>query len=289
LWPYLGPMTFSRLALITTLASTLALAGCSDAQLESPPQDIAVSYLAEESALDSGGSMSSDGSSQARDRKEPSVITTGYLSLIVDTPSDSADVLTEIVTQGGGRISSRSDYAPVDFGSPSSYLEVRIPYAGLDALVIAISELGVVQESSINMTDVSLQKVDLDARIEVLQSAKDRLATLLEQAQTISDVVAIETALAERQAELDSLTGQREYLSDQTLFATISVNLSTPADARPTEPEGFVDGLERGWASILAFFAGAIVWSGIIVPWLGVALVGTGIILVIRRIRRRSK
>ncbi len=91
-------MTFSRLALITTLASTLALAGCSDAQLESPPQDMAVSSLAEESALDSGRSMSSDGSSQARDRKEPSVITTGYLSLIVDTPSDSADVLAEIVT-----------------------------------------------------------------------------------------------------------------------------------------------------------------------------------------------
>jgi len=159
--------------------------------------------------------------------EEPGVITTGYLSLIVDAPSASADALTEIVTQAGGRISSRSDYSPVDFGSPSAYLEVRIPYDGLDALVTAISELGVVQESSVNTYDVSLQKVDLDARLEVLQSAKDRLATLLEQAETISDVVAIETALADRQAELDSLTAQREYLSDQTLFATISVNFST--------------------------------------------------------------
>jgi len=223
-----------------------------------------------------------------RTLEEPGVITTGYLSLIVDAPSASADALTEIVTQAGGRISSRSDYSPVDFGSPSAYLEVRIPYDGLDALVTAISELGVVQESSVNTYDVSLQKVDLDARLEVLQSAKDRLATLLEQAETISDVVAIETALADRQAELDSLTAQREYLSDQTLFATISVNLSTPAGAMPTEPEGFVDGLMRGWASILAFIAGTVVWAGILVPWLGVAAVATGIILVIRRIRRRS-
>ena len=282
-------MNLSRLALVAALTSTLALAGCSSAQLESAPQDMATSYLAEESSLDSSAlDTSSDGGSQVRNLEEPGVITTGYLSLIVDAPSASADALTEIVTQAGGRISSRSDYSPVDFGSPSAYLEVRIPYDGLDALVTAISELGVVQESSVNTYDVSLQKVDLDARLEVLQSAKDRLATLLEQAETISDVVAIETALADRQAELDSLTSQREYLSDQTLFATISVNLSTPAGAMPTEPEGFVDGLMRGWASILAFIAGTVVWAGILVPWLGVAAVATGIILVIRRIRRRS-
>ena len=282
-------MNLSRLALVAALTSTLALAGCSSAQLESAPQDMATSYLAEESSLDSSAlDTSSDGGSQVRTLEEPGVITTGYLSLIVDAPSASADALTEIVTQAGGRISSRSDYSPVDFGSPSAYLEVRIPYDGLDALVTAISELGVVQESSVNTYDVSLQKVDLDARIEVLQSAKDRLATLLEQAETTSDVVAIETALADRQAELDSLTAQREYLSDQTLFATISVNFSTPAGAMPTEPEGFVDGLVRGWASILAFIAGTVVWAGILVPWLGVAAVATGIILVIRRIRRRS-
>ena len=282
-------MNLSRLALVAALTSTLALAGCSSAQLESAPQDMATSYLAEESSLDSSAlDTSSDGGSQVRTLEEPGVITTGYLSLIVDAPSASADALTEIVTQAGGRISSRSDYSPVDFGSPSAYLEVRIPYDGLDALVTAISELGVVQESSVNTYDVSLQKVDLDARLEVLQSAKDRLATLLEQAETISDVVAIETALADRQAELDSLTAQREYLSDQTLFATISVNLSTPAGAMPTEPEGFVDGLMRGWASILAFLAGTVVWAGILLPWLGVAAVATGIILVVRRIRRRS-
>jgi len=282
-------MNLSRLALVAALTSTLALAGCSSAQLESAPQDMAISYPSEEGSLDSSAlDTSSDGGSQVRTLEEPGVITTGYLSLIVDTPTASADVVTEIVTQAGGRISSRSDYSPVDFGSPSSYLEVRIPYDGLDALVSAISELGVVQESSVNTYDVSLQKVDLDARIEVLQSAKDRLATLLEQAETTSDVVAIETALADRQAELDSLTAQREYLSDQTLFATISVNFSTPAGAMPTEPEGFVDGLVRGWASILAFIAGTVVWAGILVPWLGVAAVATGIILVIRRIRQRS-
>jgi hypothetical protein len=116
-----------------------------------------------------------------------------------------------------------------------------------------------------------LQKVDLDARIQVLEAAIARLRELLTQAASTSDLVTVESALSERQAELDSLQSQRDYLSDQTLFATMSVSLITPEDATPADPDGFLDGLLRGWESILAFFAGVIVWAGILVPW--VALV----------------
>jgi hypothetical protein len=94
--------------------------------------------------------------------------------------------------------------------------------------------------------------------------------------------------LSERQAELDSLQSQREYLSDQTLFATLSISLITPANATPAEPDGFLDGIVRGWESILAFFAGTIVWAGILVPWVGLVAVVVVAIVVVRRLRRRS-
>jgi len=60
-------MILSRLALVAALTSTLALAGCSSAQLESPPQDMATSYLAEESSLDSSAVDTGSGeASQAK-------------------------------------------------------------------------------------------------------------------------------------------------------------------------------------------------------------------------------
>jgi len=192
------------------------------------------------------------------------------------------------VEAAGGRIASRSDYTPVDYGQPSSYLEARIPYDVLDATVEAIQELGDVQEVSLNSVDVSLQKVDVDARIGVLEAAIERLNELLAEAASTSDLIAVESALSERQAELDSLQSQRDYLSDQTLFATLSISVITPANATPAEPDGFLDGIIRGWESILAFFAGTIVWAGILVPWLGLAAVVIAIILLLRRLRRRS-
>jgi len=99
-----------------------------------------------------------------------------------------------------------------------------------------------------------------------LDAAIERLQSLLNEAETTSDVVAVETALTERTAERDSLQSQRDYLSDQTLFATINVSLSTPADATPSEPDGFVEGLLQGLESIGAFFVGSLVWAGILLP-----------------------
>jgi hypothetical protein len=284
-------MTFLRFSTLFALTA-LALTGCSAAtdvaSEEGLVPDMAISYPADESVvmLDRSDEMgvSESGSLSV----EPDVITTGYLSLIVEVPSTSADEITALVVEAGGRISSRSDYSPIDYGSPSAYLEIRIPVGALEATVSAISERGDVQESSINTYDVSLQKLDLDARISVLESAIERLGVLLEQAENTSDLIATESALSDRQAELDSLNSQREYLSDQTLFATISVNLFTSADATPTEPEGFVDGILRGLASIVAFFAGMIVWAGILLPWLGMLAVVLGVVVLVRRVRRKK-
>ncbi len=217
---------------------------------------------------------------------EPDVITTGYLSLIVDDPAASADEVSQLVLDAGGRVASRSDYSPTDYGSPSSYLELRVPYDSVETTLALISDRGIVQESSLNSVDVGLQKVDLDARLEVLNAGIARLQALLDEAATTADVVTIESALTERQSEKDSLQSQRDYLSDQTLFATISVNLYTPVDAAPKNQDGFLDGLVRGLESIASFGAGLVVWAGILLPWL--ALLGVVVVVVagVRRLRK---
>ena len=281
-------MTLSRTFSALSLACLCALTGCapsadsvekSSIGMASPDiaytEDMAVE-IDMARAEDSAGSF------------EPDIIRTGYLSLSVDSPADTADEITEVVEAAGGRIASRSDYTPVDYGQPSSYLEARIPYGVLDATVASLQDLGDVQEVSLNTVDVSLQKVDLDARIQVLEAAITRLNELLAEAASTSDLIAVESALSERQAELDSLQSQRDYLSDQTLLATLSISLITPENAMPADPDGFVDGIIRGWESILAFFAGVIVWAGVLVPWLG--LVGLIVVLgiVVRKVRPRS-
>ena len=279
----LGMTNFRALIAVATLA-TLTLTGCASSDM----RESEMSYSEPAIGYDTYPEAAMEESAGAY-QAEPNVITTGYLSLIVDTPSEAADQITQIVVDAGGRIGSRSDYTPVDYAGPSSYLEARIPSNSLDETLELIKAVGEVQEVSINVVDVSLQKVDLDARIEVLEAAIARLTDLLATANTTSDLVAIETGLSERQAELDSLTSQREYLSDQTLFATISITLQTPVDATPTDPDGFFDGIVQGWESILAFFAGVVVWAGILVPWLGLLVGLAALVWLLRFLIKRAK
>jgi hypothetical protein len=279
-------MTKLSRTLALVVVGALTLAGCQatnkEASFDSAVMEPSLGYA------EAGADMAVEQSSPVVSM-EPDVITTGYLSLIVDAPSEGADEITTIVVDAGGRIASRSDYSPTDFGQPTSYLEARIPADRLDATVELISAVGIVQDVSINTVDVSLQKIDLDARIAVLETSMARLGELLSTAETTSDLIAIETALAERQAELDSLTQQRSYLSDQTLFATVSINLATPEDAQPRDPDGFFDGILTGWESILAFFAGVVVWSGIAVPWLALGGVVIVLLLVVRTLIKKAR
>ncbi|MDA8580078.1 DUF4349 domain-containing protein [Pontimonas sp.] len=273
-------------------AGALVLSGCSTTISGEGIEDFALDEssvsMAVEPTEEAFFEESPTSRADSADSFEPDVITTGYLSLIVDDPSASADEVSQLVLDAGGRIASRSDYSPTDYGSPSSYLELRVPYDSVEATLAAISERGIVQESSLNSVDVSLQKVDLDARLEVLNAGITRLQALLEEAATTADVVTIESALTERQSERDSLQSQRDYVSDQTLFATISVNLYTPVDAAPRNQDGFVDGLIRGLESIVSFGAGLIVWAGILLPWLGVLALVIAVIAITRRLQRKK-
>ena len=92
-----------------------------------------------------------------------------------------------------------------------------------------------------------------------------------------------------RQAELDSLNSQRNYLSDQVQYASIGVQLSSPDVAPEREPGGFLDGIISGWNAMIAFFAGTIVFFGFIVPWVGLLAALAVVVWTVALVRRRRK
>jgi hypothetical protein len=101
--------------------------------------------------------------------------------------------------------------------------------------------------------------VDVEARIASQRRSIDRIRVLLDQASDIDDVVRIESELAQREAELDSLLQRQEELSGLTALATVTVNfVSTGEDEADL---GFLTGLRGGWD---AFVEGAKVASAII-------------------------
>jgi hypothetical protein len=235
--------------------------------------------LSEEMARDEGGTISAD----------RQVITTGWVTVIVEHPLDAASEATRITETAGGRVDGRTEYAPVDGRRGSAMLTLRLPADKLTAVLDDLKELGQVDEVSLNSADVTMETRDLDARISALEAAVERLLALMSNATTTEALIQLETAITDRQAELDSLKSQQRYLADQVSMSTITLNLVSTQDAPVDDPNTFLDGLEAGWNGFVAFFAGLLVVLGVLVPWLVLAAIITFVIVVIVRRRRRAK
>jgi len=283
-------MTIRHTSFALALLASLGLSGCAssgDAVSEDMMMSESVTAMPE-IAVEESMPADMGGRDVAIERSQ---IITGDLYLTVESPLEAADEVRAVVESAGGRVDSRSEYTDWVTEAPSAYLWVRIPADSLENTLAQIEQLGTLESKSLNNSDVTLQVIDLDARIGVLESSIQKLRDLQDQATTTAELIEVEAALSDRQAELDSLNSQRNYLTDQVQYASIGIQLSSPEVAPERDPGSFLDGIVSGWNAMLAFFAGTIVFFGFIVPWLGL-LVGIGIVVwiavAIRRGRNRS-
>ena len=219
------------------------------------------------------------------------VVTTAMASLAVDDPAEGARAVSELVESAGGRVEERSEQsAAEDDGAEGAFadLVVRVPADELTEVLAELEDLGDVANVSVSRSDVTTTAVDLDARISALRTSVARLQGLLEGAATTEALLSAEDALSERQAELESLQSQRALLADQVEMATLSVHLEPFGVSPAGGPDGFLDGLGTGWRALTSALGAAVVVLGVLLPWLVLGGLLTGVVLVVLRSRRRT-
>lgn len=258
----------------------------------------------EELATDAaGGSSDTIAPRLAEDRD---VIATASATVTVDSIPNGLQAITDAATAAGGFVESMSTDetgapAPLEGESydtsmpyyPSgSWITVRVPSDELTDLIEKLSDVGEVTASSINRQDVTEQAIDLRARVEATQASVDRMTDLMSQAGSLTDLIAAETALSERQANLESYQQQLTYLEKQVAMSTLTVTVTRPYTPVEADPAGFGDGLAAGWNAFIATANGIVISLGFLIPWvvvLGViALIVWGIVRLVRRGRGRA-
>lgn len=290
-------------ALATAVASVVLLAGCSAAGLGTADSSGAMPPVSVHDSVSSAeaGSLAADGvpwvAGSVDEEIAPdhdialdrSVITTGWATITSDEPLDAANAAIRIVERVGGRIDGRYESSATEFHSASASIVARIPSARLQATLDEIRELGRADYVSLDASDVTTQVQDIDARVRALTSSIDRLLELYTGAESTEDLIRIEVAISDRQADLESLQAQQRYLADQVSLSTISIEFRSEDVAPAPEPGSFWDGLVTGWGAFLAFWGGFVVVLGVLTPWLILlAIVALVLTLLVRR-RRRAR
>ena len=216
------------------------------------------------------------------------VITTGYVTLTADDPIAASAKAIQIVEGAGGRIDGRTEQAPSNGDKGRASLTLRIPTDKLSATLEQLKELG--DNASVQLTDVDVttETQDLDARITALSASVDRLVALLATATDTAVLIDLETALSDRQGQLESMESQRRLLADQVAMSSVTLELVSVADAPTPEPDSFWDAVLAGLVGFGAFFTGLFFALGYALPWLLLVVIASAIILLVRRRRRRA-
>lgn len=268
------------------LAIGLALAGCSSSGSGAASSAIGSAPQAGDSAAFGGTAPKPGGAANVIARQ---VITTGTLYIKTAHPVTAGDNAAHIVEAAGGRVDDRTESAATKHDRGSASLTLRIPSSNLTATLDALKKLGTVESLKLSTQDVTTQNQDLNARIRALQTTVDRLLALESKARTTTDLLAIENDISSRQADLDSLTSQEKYLSDQIDMATITLQFNGPLLPVKTTPPAPADAFTAGLSGFGTFFTWVFLVISYLVPWLVLAAVITFATIYFVRWRRKRR
>jgi hypothetical protein len=228
------------------------------------------------------------------------IVATGSSTVEVDDVRGAIAQISEAANAAGGYVESSQvgsggmSITPLDGSvsqpaAASGWITVRVPADTLSSVMDGLSAVGDVTASSVNRSDVTEQTVDLRARVAAGEASVARLTELMAQAGSVSDLIAAESALSQRQAQLDSDRALLKSIESQVAMSSLSVQLNVRSNTVAADPAGFGDGLVAGWNGLIATLNGLVIGLGFLLPWIAVVTVVVLIVWGVRRIVRKRR
>ncbi len=287
--------TKSRAALATSvlLLVMLVMAGCAGLiGGDSSGQDqMASSDTASKVEDESGGSTSQPGDSPGAVKQSLTtgplnrdVISTGQITVSAESISKARAEVMGLVSSYNGTIADEQTDSDRQGRAMESTLTLRVPTSSFAEAMNGLARIGKVEHQTRKSEDVTTKVLDNEARVRAAERAIRQIEVLLGRANALRDIIAIESDLARRQADLDSLKSQEAWLEDQTSLSTINVHLSRPGAAPEEEARGFLAGLGNGWDAMKTTTVVLLTVVGAVLPFAALlALVGVPVWMVLRR------
>ena len=287
-------------SIMTAAALTVAmLTGCGAADKGSAASSAAIYDMAVESAAEyaagsavaeeNGAIQSSLTPQTGTDRK---IVYTASMRMESTRFDDARAALLAAVEDCGGYLESTDQSGSAKEGSRWVSYTVRVPAVKYTAFLEQAGQAGSVLNLNESAQDITLEYVDVQARLESLESKKARLEALADKAETTADLLEIENQLTEVQYQLESYTRQMKVMDNQVDYCTVDISLREVATLTPTGVsfgERIADAFTGGWTAFAAFVQDAVVAIIYNLPLLIIFGILAAVLVPVLRKRRQNK
>lgn len=304
-------MKKSNLAVGIVLASVI-FAGCGSAasngsKYEATTSDMAVT---EEFSYDAAmgteevqyeadmpmnnGTNGTENSAQVQDTSRK-LIKTVNMSVETRDFDTLLSLVEEKVQKLGGYIENSSIYNGSSYNSwkenrNASFI-IRIPKDKLDSFVSDVKGVSNVTNCNQSVQDVTLTYVDLDSHKKALVVEQERLLELLDLAESVEDIITIESRLSQVRYEIESMESRLRSYDNQVDYSTVYMDIYEVEELTPVVEETTGERITRGFMSsirnvgegIKEFFVTFIIRLPYLVEWVIILGVIIWVIVVLAR------
>ncbi len=216
--------------IISVIAALFILSGCAAKSTDSAGN---YELATEDSSSDSGNYNQAyeeeKGESPEEYAYEGNKIITTYFTYIETLDfEESNKELTDLIIKHEAYIEdSNVSNRGYEYGKSFKYgsFSIRIPKENIDSFRSRLKELGNITEESSTKEDVTKYYRDTQSRLELVTSKEKRLLALLENAEIIEDIIAIESELTNTIYEKEILQGDLKSMDDKIDYSTVNLEL----------------------------------------------------------------
>lgn len=258
------------------------------------------SAVTEEVVEEDFGSISGEGQTGVPETTNRKLIKTVDMNVETEEYDVLFPKVEKRITELGGYIENLSEQQDgYGYERNLRYVSItaRIPADRLDNFLTEVEAASNVLSRNERVEDVTLSYVDLESRKKALTTERDRLLELLEQAETVEDIITIEGRISQVSYEIESMESQLRTYDNQINYSTVYLYISEVERLTPpveeTALERIKTGLSENTYSVITglqnFGIGLIIGLPYLVVWAVVILILFVIVRIVIKSQKKKK
>ena len=256
-----------------------------EAQLDALPTDNGVMLTMTRSANNTAGA----GIPAATDKK---IIRSASITIATQTYDDSLQALRASCEAMGGWIEHSSESVNGYSDTRTVWMTLRIPQESLDEFLSSAAGTGRVLNRSESAQDVTAAYQDTQARLNTQLALMERLQALITESADLTDLLALESQIADTQYQIDTLQSSLNDTDRQVAYSTVNITLQEEQTVQlsdTTVPFGqrISSAFRIGWEALTGFLGDVVVFLVAAFPFIIIVAAAVIVITFIRK--RRSK